>query len=262
MTIEPVGIQNGVLTADSSIGSSTLYGPYASRPAPGSSGRIYTASDGIVQFVDNGSNWCPLIRGVPGTEVAPGNSMVAFTQVGLLPSNTNTQGGCFWLDRFVVGSNSLCGYEVLKTVGQTVTMHFVPQMHQSGANNTGGVGLPSVWVRDSVSGKLEGMFVGDSGFLNNWTDLNIYTFNTLSSFNGNPLGGGIQPISDGMWLQIHDTGTGILNFNYSFDGVNFIQMYQDAATFLGSGNTGDRYGFGVNANSRAVAMTVDSWKVG
>jgi hypothetical protein len=41
-------------------------GTFANRPAAGNAGRIYTTTDGPVQFIDDGTNWLPIIDGKTG----------------------------------------------------------------------------------------------------------------------------------------------------------------------------------------------------
>lgn len=235
------------------------YGTYASRPSTAVAGSRYTASDGQREFVFDGSNWRPIVGGVVGTEVAPGNSIAAYTQVGLAPTGFNVQGGCLYFQKSTVGDNSLCAYEKPKAAGQTLLVHIIPGIFPTSANNTGAVGLPGIYVRDSVGGRLEGTFFGDSGFNNGLNTFNVYQYNTLSSFNSGPAGGEIHPVSDGFWLRILDTGVA-LKFDWSFDGVNFQTLFTDSTPFVPS--FGNRYGVAVDANSVATGMTVDSFFIG
>lgn len=57
-------------------GSSAGYGAFSARPAPGTAGDTYYASDAVVgEWVDDGSRWHPLIGGIIGEEVP---SLTAF----------------------------------------------------------------------------------------------------------------------------------------------------------------------------------------
>jgi hypothetical protein len=138
-------------------GSSLGFGPYSARPAAGHAGARYLASDGLVEFVDDGTAWRPMLRGVPGTEVAPGNSIAAFTQVGHPPTHENVQGGCFYMFRLGGDGDQPGGYEVPRTGTQTFTVHIVPQIFPTEANNQGQVGVPGIWVRDTAGGHLIGI---------------------------------------------------------------------------------------------------------
>jgi hypothetical protein len=111
------GTAGNVLTSTGTVwasqtpsGGGATYGPYSSRPSPGTSGRLYIPSDGPETFVDTGSAWLPLVpgAGTPGSEVAPGNTSPFTLQydTGHQLSVALTQGGCVALNCIGNGANN------------------------------------------------------------------------------------------------------------------------------------------------------------
>ncbi len=236
------------------------YGAYAARPAPGTVGKIFIASDGIVPFVDDGTNWRPFIRGVPGGEVAPGNSIAAFTQVGYAaPDAVNVQGGCLFFQQNTTLGNTdaLLGYEVsLPVVGATPrqsTIHVIP--HWSGGGQRAQLGI---WARDSVSGKIVFFSLMNGGYgslnlqLDGYTD--FVTEDVSFGFSWFP------PTPNDIWLRLRVEVGGMLWASWSMDGVNFetlLIVTSDYTTYVPGG--GDRIGFGFDPKTMAIGMTVDSF---
>lgn len=232
------------------------FGAYTSRPAPGNAGATYIASDGIVSFVDDGTEWRPMIQGVVGWEVAPNNSSADWTQVGFAPTTVNIEGGCIYVYCDNEGSNSLSGYEQTKTAGQSVIAHILPfAQPQPNSGFTSSVSQAAIWVRDTSSGNLEGIFFGKDGYADNYNYISLNTYSTLSTFNAST-SGGILPFSHGIWLRIDDTGSEN-KFSWSQDGKNWA-LYGTGTYVPSQGNV---YGFGVNANGYDAALTVQSFRV-
>jgi len=249
----------------------TYYGTYATRPDPTTlpEGTRYVCggTEALVEFIAIGAtaasrSWHPLIGGRPGGEVAPGNSLAAYTQVGILPTSVNTQCGCLYFSHILTGTNSLCGYERPKTGASTFTVHLIPwQVPLSGT--TTGVGSSSVWVRDSSGGKVKTLTFGETGSLLKVPVLAVYNWNSLSSWSSEDTSGErgiIMPLtSRGLWYRIQDTGSSLI-FSYSFDGINFRPQVTEAGSYWVP-SRGDRWGFGVDPNSAAAAMTVLSVEI-
>lgn len=244
-------------TGPTGTASVSSYGTYASRPTAGTSGNRYTVSDGAaVDFLDDGTEWRPMIGGCPGWEVATSNSIAAYTQVGLAPTASNVQCGCLYFQKTSVGGNSLCGYEQAKTSGQAITVHLKALQGTSGSV-THGIAFAGVWVRDTVSGKVEGIFVGPDG-TSTTNCINVYTWSALNTYVGNPAGAVSSIPAEGVWLQVVDTTTS-LQFNYSMDGLNFFTLDTDSATYLG--NYGNKFGVGSVAKDVGIGVTVDSFLI-
>lgn len=244
-----------VWTPITSTGGSSYCLPYASRPAAGKAGNTFTASDiGPVQFIDDGTEWRPLIRGVAGWETAPGNSLLSYTQVGYAaPDTVNVQGGCLYF--FKTGNAaSILGYEIPKTSGQTFTVHFTPNFPPVGGGNPySNIGI---WARDTSGGKVSYWCIGGSGTDSTLNTAAVLNFSSLSTYNSTAYGPDElwQGLSD-IWMQIVDNGTH-LAFNYSFDGVNYTTAFTDASNYVPS--RGNAWGFGLVPVSQSAGMTVDS----
>lgn len=244
------------------IAPAILYGTYSERPAAADfrAGTKYVASDGQVEFISDGATWRPLIHGVVGTEPCPSNRRVGYTQVGLAPTTVNVSGGCFYTLKSNTGTNSLSGFEVAKPGSSQFTVHLIPNIIGLSDTSTG-VGLPSVWVRDTSGGKLETITFGETGNFLKVPVITVYQYTTLSTFSSEPAGqthGIVMPASNGMWFRIKDTGISLV-FSYSWDGANFNTVFTDSVPFVPG--RGSAFGFGVNANGTAAGITIDSLRV-
>lgn len=234
-------------------GGGAGYGTYASRPSPGTAGALYIASDGIVPFVDDGSHWRPLLLGVPGIEAAPGNSLSAFTQVGLTPSVSNVAGGCPYVSRVANdATDSLCGYEVAKTSGQTLIANVLCNPNPAISTELAGAG---VWVRDTSGQKYEAILFFSEGS----SGIRLAVFQALSLSSSNSAVSALySALGPSLWLKIQDTGSDLV-FSYSLDGVNYAVLYTDTGPYVPS--RGNAYGFGVDPYNAPSGITVRSWSV-
>jgi hypothetical protein len=219
---------------------------------------LYTASDGVVQYVDDGTEWRPLVDGVLGWEAAPGNSISAFTQVGYAaPDTVNVQGGCPYFFKAGHGSvNSLLGYELAKAAGQSLTVFIAPNYVAGTSTAYGEVGI---WVRDTTSGKASFLCLGGNGGGSLLSSLAVYNFSALATYAATAAGPFFNiNFGSGVWLQIVDTGT-TLKYNYSVDGVNWQTLYTDTGPYVPS--EGNRYAVGMNPYGTGLGLTVKSLRL-
>lgn len=232
----------------------SLYGTYASRPLATSvaAGTRYIASDGLVEYVSDGSAWRPIILGAVGTEVAPGNQVSSsWTAMGTAISKRNIQGGCVYLLGAAGSNPSLSGYEKPKLSGQTIIVHAIRQEVPSTSSAVAPSALAGVWARDSVGGRAAVIAFGKD---TNTSQKNVVvaTLNSTTSWNATVLSATDDTVSHGVWLRIKDDGTNNV-FGYSMDGINFF----DAVSTTWVPSRGTQYGFGTYG-SAAVGITFDS----
>jgi hypothetical protein len=252
-----------------------LIGAYASRPKPGTSGQQYVGLTGETYIVDppgsavayyyDGYHWRPSIDGVLGTEVAPCNSMTAYTQRNFASGTTATAvGGCVDLRVVNVGTNNhqLQGLDVAYTAGQTLTICVKPNHFPSAVLYIFGAYLysSSMGCADSVA----------------------VDFNNSGSTTWGPLGGRIDAITwpngsppsatfsassgigagERIWFRMsQDPTSGVVSSFISLDGVDFsnqISAVSSSVMFDRAGVFGDCF----SANGTGpLAITVESFNV-
>lgn len=229
----------------------TLYGTYASRPAANTvvAGTRYVCSDGIVEFVSDASAWRPLIQGVLAREIAPGNSLSAWTHVGTTLTTVNVVAGCPYLYASNNGGfSNATGYEQTRSGTQSFVVHLKRQPRLTPTSQTAvDHGRSAVWVRDASSGKLICWMVGvEGGGTNTTLQLIAYNMPSLTNWAATPYLNAIPfDPSAGVWMRIRPTGSTIV-FGISVDGRNWLEPYTDSTTYLGTSNMGNRFGFGFN----------------
>lgn len=242
----------------------SLIGAYAARPAPSAAnkGSIYVCTDpGIVAFISDGSVWHPLLGpaggGVLGTEVAPGNSLAAYSTING-PSAFAAVTGCARLSgASLIGANHIVGAEVGRGAGVLVKACVFLELVPPAVNVLvqGGV-----YVRDSAT---DAAFTIDltystGGTLPTGLSLTASTWTNSTSPAGN--------ISSQLtwqnlpavpsWLAITDDGT-TFHFQYSTDGVTFIDFATDSPA--GGTTQFDKKGFFVNPSQSPAAVTAISF---
>lgn len=102
--------------SSSSGGSSGGYGAFSARPAAGTAGKTYIASDApVAQWVDDGSAWHPLVLGqVVGAQPPAAASFSGFNSSGAAIADRN---GAL----YVTGPDDGSGSSVLRAFVQTIT---------------------------------------------------------------------------------------------------------------------------------------------
>jgi hypothetical protein len=229
----------------------TTLAAYASRPPAGLAGREFVATDtGVVKFVDDGTNWRPMVDGVMGTEVAPAGSLAAYTF-------TNTAGGSFF---------QTAGIATIRAGGGSAD-----QITMADKPRAGGQGITCA-LRGYMLPTQDGAFCSFGVHLRNPTSgaiiLLALTLSTLTSpnYGGNLLQGEIyvnattfgarffnlRSFGYGtlgtIWLRVIESG-GNYVFGFSQDGRNFESAGGPA---IAAGNT--QAGFFLNPNSLTGAV--------
>ncbi len=249
--VDNPGTDSTDVTISGGGGGSNLYGPYGSRPASGTAGRVYFTNDGPVSFVDTGSAWRPWLPGFPGSEVAPSN-VNPFTSVGatLVGTTVGTVGGCVTMTAPEAGgSHSFQGNEVVLPGGSGCQAFLVAQ-----GSNVGSVG---VYVREHVSGKILMIGIDWNSTVQNWV---VQYFNGFSAGSGSAVLAGDFPssgIRQPIGVRIRNDGV-LWNFEYSRDGVSWVTLYEEAlTTHLTSG--ADRAGIYIDPFSSHAEITLMTW---
>ena len=231
-------------------------GLYSQRPAAGNAGKIWTPTDGLVQYYDNGTKWLPLLPGVgvPGSEPAPGN-VNPFTLIsqGSIGQSLTVQGGSVILRATGNGgSTQVCNLAEVTRTGNTGPQGFFRSRGHQVSNR-------GVYVRDISSGKflMFGLDINTSINtaqqlvairFNNQTSVSAVVFNDLPSWHGDIVG-----------LRLRNDGTNY-NGEISVDGVNWFTVYSETvAAFVPSG--GDHCGFMIDPYSGPSDMVCLAWDV-
>lgn len=218
-------------------GGGAAVGTFAARPAPGSAGQQYFATDGVIgQWVSDGTLWRPMIAGVLGYEVP---SLADFNAAGWTTFNA---GGIS-----VAGHNGGLMFQgvtdaTIHNRGWALTVPSVGDVEielclEDMSPGFAGGGRTVLWgcgLRNSVSAnsfvlsfaKLDD-FSGTTGFLDlsTWSDDNTRTSFSQPRFsaNGNGTGGPL-------FLRARRTGA---NFDtaVSLDRKTWVEVSNGAATF-------------------------------
>ncbi len=234
----------------------TKYGLYANRPAPGVAGNRYIASDGRVEFVDDGSSWRPYINGVVGTQ-PPTISNFSPIAAGATFAD---QAGAIVMTGTSGAVDTFAGLGTPKGNTITVEAFFTWSMLTWNAGDAAAVGI---FVQDSASTVLTSFGViweniiqvmpavlsyevDDNTNPGTWTSTVFY--NTIATSLG------------GVWLRFKDTGVNH-TFEISANSKDWILVgSRPRATFVPGG--GDRVGFYIyTAVQDAKTAALLSWKV-
>lgn len=216
-------------------GAGTSTGTYASRPAAGSVGRVYYASNSVYPFLDDGTLWRPIIRGKLGYEP----SLTGFTeyrQNGLAAATLAVTAGQL---AFTFTSNG--GAEDLRCAAKSfvgalrVEMFFrFATLPQSGA----GAAIMGIGFRDSTTGRVEVCEIevpqlgsGAAAEIkrhrataSNTTATPVYTFSaSLTSILANTQNSGVLG-ANGIWMAAISDGAGGKSYEFSLDGVNWVPI--------------------------------------
>jgi hypothetical protein len=246
---------------------STLFGTYAARPAAASTnkGSIYVCSDpGIVSFISDGSAWRPLLGpggGTIGTEVAPGNSLAAYSSLNA-PHAFTAVTGCARLGGLNFGTNIIQGKEVARTAGEALTSCVFLEMTPPTGNQICEAGI---YVRDSTSDACQSMglvYSTGGGGVGSSILMIASSWSSSTSHSGDYAAPTTWQVMPGtpMWFRISDDGTDF-HFQYSSDGVTFLDL---AASAPGGGGPAsyDKCGIFVDPVSVTCTLTALSFAVG
>lgn len=258
-------------TNDVTIASRTwsTYDTYANRPAAGTAGNQFTASDGVpAKWVDSGSAWRPVIGPCLGTQPPAIANFSQYLAGGRSTTISDSTGSI--LMSFSNPNNSedvRCMTKAAPVSGSyTVTVHVRPTVLSALVS---GFGL--VW-RASSSGNINAF-----GIIMNTSTITVPEFcarySTASGTGGSPTYtfSGSNRITlaaslgacfgDGIWLQMTDDRSATRTWRFSMDGKHFLDIGSQSRT---QDFTPDEIGLwvgNITSTSGAVAALFDSWEV-
>ncbi|MBX6314802.1 MAG: hypothetical protein IRY99_18075 [Isosphaeraceae bacterium] len=241
---------SGGAGASSSISS----GPLSARPAQGTAGRIYLPADEPLIFEDNGAVWqqfSPIFSLTPPPQAGwSGINLGSTASYSINPARISI------VETGPTSSGENCRGLVRSapTTPYTITALVLPNLlWGSGINDNMGLIL-----RESSTGKLQGFAFN----CYNGTTINLYRWNSPTSYAGaNDMGFNVD-IASCRFLRISDDGTN-LKFSASGDGINFISLLQQSRTTFFAGGP-DQIGIYLNNGNagKGSAISLLSWLQG
>lgn len=226
-------------------GSTSGIGAYSARPAAGTAGNLYIATDGASQWVDDGTNWRPILNGVVGTQPAAAASwtQLHFSSGGGLATLTDAAGALILKSGLNTG---VFGQAISIAPGQTapytVIVHLTPH-YPFQTSQTVGFGFG-----DSSAGTWQAWTWQNNGYAYyNWSNVGGASSSVVTSYLAQ--GGQIIP----QWWKLQDDGTNRMWFA-SHDGL----IWQKAGTVARTNylSTPDRIVFYVDAQSSVLPATL------
>lgn len=240
---------NGTTWVSSVPASQSSLGIYASRPAAGSVGKRYIATDSFAEFFDDGSVWRPLIFGRAGYEPPSVGGFTNYSHGGIMGAEvpTNNVGTI----QYVYDNYNGAGEEVRTSVHNmpggayslTVFVRILPAV--SGTLTAG------LTFRQSSDGSIEQFCIASTtgSFLisrhrataSGTGTSPTYTFNSDVTNTSNWFNTGTSGLT-GLWMRITDDRAGTRQFYFSLDGLTFFEALSIKVT----GNafiTADQAGF-------------------
>lgn len=234
--------------------TSALYGTYASRPAAGTSGRIYTCSDGPTQFIDDGSNWRPLIKGAIGKQIP---AMASWTSTyGASITYTDAQGTVTANDLVGTGTKNCAGLAIAKPATLTATLHVrAGQWDNSAAQpSAAGIVIYDTGTSKCAAIRLSPGTAQGGGLVEVVRRVN---FSGGTLFLDYQAQGSFGDFND-VWLRVQDDGVNFL-WSASDDGKQWIQIFSSVrAAYVPS--AGNRIGI-YSQNDGPIQATFDSWEI-
>lgn len=205
------GVFQALLTA---AGIKSQYGAFASLPSSGmNSGDQYFSSDGPYDFVYDGTLWRARAFGYPCVVPAPVGSPWVQTNFG--GSSVAGVAGVLSIVWDGTGGDLFRGYMQLKPgTNYTVT---------AGMKSTN-KGVMGVGIYDSVSGRSQTLMWGGDNYIHVFKFAS--GFGSLTSVYQSSFNWSSGP--EVLWLRINEGAT-YRTYYASLDGVNWIQIYQEAA---------------------------------
>lgn len=231
----------------SSGGGATVYtSAFASPPASPAAGDLWLPSNSFYLLRYSGSAWVPWGPVFPMT--APDDTGFSWVNQGSA-SVVTTNGGICLVGQVDSTLNVRLRVKTAPSPPYTVTAYLMPRLLDINQHIAG------ICWRESGTGEL-GLFGIDTNGTGVLLDFN--NMNSPTSFNSAPFSNLIGTIPSGIWLRLEDDNTN-RKLHWSWDGVNFMQVYSVArTTFL----TPNQVGFyvGDTSNTYVPAATLLSWK--
>lgn len=211
-------------------------GAFGSRPAAGTAGRLYLASDAPLLSYDNGSAWSNFQLGSPPLTVPPAvSTFTAINAGGRTTTSTDSYGGILMV---ATDGTTAEDYRLRKktapVAAYTFTVHMVPTLPEG---NYPGAGI--CW-RASATGNT--IFFGVLGYASTgFGGLSLMCrYCTASSAGASPtftssadkvaIEGLPFAGTGGIWLRMIDDLATTRTFQISADGINFVTILSEART--------------------------------
>lgn len=237
------------VTIAASGGGSISEGTFASRPSAGTAGRLYEATDDLVQSYDTGSAWDDYERGPKLTRPVLAN--FTLVNAGGATLTQSAYAMVFAENNSASTTDQVRLAEIAPPASGswTITMRF--DMSYAFTSLYPRFGL---YARDSASGKIVNFWFAPWG--------PYYAYETYSSTTAwvnrtalNGANGGYTALHK--WMRLQYDGTKFYLY-VSNDGINFVQLYNISSTaYLPVAPTG--CGIVINPDALNYAMRVLSW---
>jgi len=221
-------------------GASLYYDAYAARPAAGTKGSRFVASDGAVEFVDDGAAWRPLLGGRRGTELptvatwTTAFGTIAGTDLAGTVQFISTGAGAAQLAGLTDPLAAATNYEV------TACVRVSPKY----------VGDVGIILRDSVTGDAYFLGVHGDGYSMRWM---------RASYSGgggqNLINAGALPVGPEVWFRVSSDFVAGDSFQLSADGLTWHELVFEAARAI----VPDELGIGL-ADDTAATGVFCSWE--
>jgi hypothetical protein len=219
-------------------GTGIISGTYATMPAAGQAGRVYIATDSILQFVDSGTVWQGFMSGHERFTIPDFTSYSWDNQESTTLVDKNG-----WYEFRKPTSSSLSMYYRTAPATPWTYTTYMPFFQRMIAFPAIGIG-----VRDS-SGKIHFFGIKNDGS-NVYLSSDKYT--NTSTFSANYAQELTYKLGFPFWFRIADNGTNRI-CSYSFNGVSFVTFHTVGRTdFL----TATQYGIIIAAPASAGVETV------
>ena len=229
------------------VGGGLTYGPGASRPGPGTAGRVYVPSDGVITSIDTGSAWVGWNPGGAVLTIPPAVS--SWTPLaGQTGTCADIAGGGIALS--VNGTSGLSQAALYRSLGSSTVYSVSCAMRTC----CGNAGYPSWGL--FVGGASKTLTLGQvsSGNVQITSQTGFLSGSASSVFNFTPL---VSPAGLFRW-RISADGT-TRSYAMSGDGSNWITIYSEPlGTFLTETVAGVMLG-AYSGTPENFASTVCSW---
>lgn len=229
----------GVTGATGPAGSANVsIGTFASRPAAGTAGRIYIATDSAVGFaVDNGSAWLPMLGGmVPGVQPP---LAATFTAVNQGTSTLTDANGTLIYTGVIDTGTTFRGYVQSWPSGTTNTNTIEGSITQIGNAASSGAtnGFPSfaIVMRESATGKMlqiELIFQTDAGGSGGFPGAWFTTVSTWTAASGSG-----NRSATNYTFPDHGTGSAVFMRLRRATANIFVEMSRDRQNWVQIGNS-------------------------
>lgn len=222
-------------------GGGTGYGTFASKPSAGTAGALYTPSDGMSQWVDDGTVWRPIVQGIVGNAPPAAASWTKQDYNSAVGTLVDAGGGVVLRNTaHDANDRPTVAYKAVPSAPYTVTAYLEATYNYDNYTHYGMV------LRDGTGAMVYMAIAAESGY---WTK--IYLTNTSGVITGTYAS--VTLVSPFKWFRIQDDNTNRIFF-MSETGVagSWVEIFRHART---TGITPT--GIGFMADARHSSQTTD-----